>query len=169
MLHIQQGIAHVQILICMWTGSHSWPWNNLHLFLGGTIGAQWAVDSAIGTGLYKLLSVLAKLYSPHMMQFYMRTLCNHRNNSKTAPISLYLVRYPLGNPWLRWLKWAIFSVEDTHVITGHRDTGYRSLFHIQISFVHTSPFSMLTNRPCHGPWTGLWDSGTVWPILHKLT
>ena len=25
---------------------------------------------------------------------------------------------------------------------------------------------MLTNRPCHGPWTGLIDSGTVWPILH---
>ena len=57
--------------------------------------------SAIGIGFYKLLSVFANSYTPHMTQFYMPTFGNHRNNSKTAPISLYLVRYPLGNPWLR--------------------------------------------------------------------
>ena len=141
------------------------PWNSLVLYPDGTIGAQWAIDSAIGTGFYKLLSVFARLYTPHMQQFYMATFTNHRNNSKTAPISLYLVWYPLGNPWLRWLQWAIFSVEDTR----YRDMGYRSLFHILISFVHTGPFSMLTHRPCHGPWMVIWDSGTVRPILQKLT
>ena len=60
----------------------------LVIFFGGTIGAQWAVDSAIGTGFYKLLSVFANLYTPHMSQFYMPTFGNHRSNSKTAPISL---------------------------------------------------------------------------------
>ena len=25
------------------------------------------------------------------------------------------------------------------------------------------PISLLANRPCHGPWTGLGDSGTLWP------
>ena len=24
------------------------------------------------------------------------------------------------------------------------------------------PISLLANRPCHGPWTGLGDSGTIW-------
>ena len=36
---------------------------------------------------YKLLSVFAKLYPPHMPQFYMPTIGHHRNNSKITPIS----------------------------------------------------------------------------------
>ena len=69
-----------------------------------TLGAQWSFDSAIGTGFYNLLSVFANLYTPHMTQFYIPTFVNHRSNSKTAPISLYFVRLPLWNPWLRWLQ-----------------------------------------------------------------
>ena len=83
------------------------PWNSLVLYLGGTIGAQWAVDLAIGTGFYKLLLVFVNLhsfYTPHMTQFYMPTFGNHKNKSKTVPISLYLVRLPLWNPWLCWLR-----------------------------------------------------------------
>ena len=83
------------------------------------MGAQWAVDSAIGTGFYKLLSVFAKLYTPHMPQFYMPTFGNHRNNSKTAPISLYLVRRPLEKTWLRWQR---YFQRSKH--TRHKDTGY---------------------------------------------
>ena len=32
------------------------------------------------------------------------------------------------------------------------------LYLILTSFVRTSPITMLTNRPCHGPWRGLGDS-----------
>ena len=90
------------------------------LYLGVTIGAQWAVDSAIGTGFYKLLSVFAKLYPPHMLQFYMPTIGNHRNNSKIAPISHYSVPTSIGKALALVSSYAIFSVEDTR----HRDTGY---------------------------------------------
>ena len=85
MLHIPQGTAHIWILICTWTGSRRGPWNSLVLYLGGTIGA---VDSTIGTGFYKLLSVFANLYTPRMTQSYMPTFGTHRNNNKTAPISV---------------------------------------------------------------------------------
>ena len=90
------------------------------LYLGVTIGAQWAVDSAIGTGFYKLLSVFAKLYPPHMPQFYMPTIGNHQNNSKIAPISHYLVPTSTGKALALVASYAIFSAEDTR----HRDTGY---------------------------------------------
>ena len=90
------------------------------LYLGVTIGAQWAVDSAIGTGFYKLLSVSAKLYPPHMPQFCMPTIGNHRNNSKIAPISHYLVPTSTGKALALVSSYPIFSVEDTR----NRDTGY---------------------------------------------
>ena len=79
---------YIWIPIFAWTGSRRGPWNSLVLYLGGTIWTLWAVDSAISTGFYKLLSVFANLYTPHMTQFYMPTFDNHRNNSKAAPISL---------------------------------------------------------------------------------
>ena len=90
------------------------------LYLGVTIGAQWVVDSAIGTGFYKLLSVFAKSYPPHMPQFYMPTIGNHRNNSKIAPISHYLVPTSTGKALALVSSYAIFSAEDTR----HRDMGY---------------------------------------------
>ena len=43
-----------------------WTVKQSILYLGGTIGVQWAVDSAIGTGFYKVPSVLVKLDTPHM-------------------------------------------------------------------------------------------------------
>ena len=49
----------------------------------------------------------------------------------------------------------IFSALKTHVT--HR---IPSLFQIPTSFVNRGPISMLSNRPCHGPCTSLWDSGT---------
>ena len=58
------------------------------------IRVQAAIDSAIGAGFYKLLSVFAKSHTPHMPKFYMPTFGNHRNNSKTVPLSLYFVRLP---------------------------------------------------------------------------
>ena len=114
MLHIPQGTAHIWILICTWTGSPRGMWNSLVLYLGGTIGAQWAVDSAIGTGFYKLLSGFANLYTPHMTQSYRPTIGNHRNNSKRAPISLI---------WFDFHCVASGSVgSGKHA--RHRDTGY---------------------------------------------
>ena len=64
--HMRHGTAHIRFLICTSTGSHHGPGNSLVLHIGGTLGVQWAVDSTIGTGFYKLLSVPAKLYTPHM-------------------------------------------------------------------------------------------------------
>ena len=90
---------HIYGFSCTGTGSRHGPWHSLVLFLGGTIGDQWAVDSAIGTGFYELLSVFAKFYPPHMPQFYMPTISNHRNNSKLAPISHYLVPISTGIQW----------------------------------------------------------------------
>ena len=80
------------------TGLRHGPWHSLVLCLGWTTGDQWVVDSAIGTGFYKLLSVFAKSCPPHMPQYYMKTIGNLRNNSKIAPNSFNLVRYPLGKP-----------------------------------------------------------------------
>ena len=65
---------------------------------------------------------------------------NHRNHCKTAFISLYL----FGSHTLR-----------SALLSTHPSP---SLFHILTSFVRTSPITMLTNRPCHGPWRGLGDS-----------
>ena len=90
------------------------------LHLGVTIGAQWAVVSAIGTGFYKLLTVFAKSYPTHMPQFYMPTIGNHRNNSKIAPISHYLVPTSTGKVWL-WCLHTLFLARKTRVIET-RDT-----------------------------------------------
>ena len=57
---------------------------------------------------------------------------DHRNNSKTAPISHYLVRHSLGKPRFRWCIDAIFS--GINYVTRHY--GISSLFHIRTSFVH---------------------------------
>ena len=158
MLHIPHGTVHIRIPLCTRTVSHHGPWNSLVLYFGGTIGVQWAVDSAIRIKFYKLLSVHVKLYTPHMPKFYMPTFGNHRNNSKTAPISHYLVRHPLGKPRFRWCIHAILSGINTwRVITGYLVC---STFELASCMW---PISLLTNRPCHRPWTGLGDSGTVWP------
>ena len=81
------------------TGSRNRLWNCLAVYLGETIGVSASLDSAIGTQFYKLLSVFSILYTPHMPKFYMPTCGNRRNNSKTAPISLYFVWLSmLGKP-----------------------------------------------------------------------
>ena len=75
----------------MRTGSRHGPWNSLHLYHSETIGVSASLDSAIGTGFYKLLWVLAISYTLRISKLYVPTLINHRNNSTTAPISLDFV------------------------------------------------------------------------------
>ena len=82
---------HIYWFPWMRTGSRHGPWNSLPLYLGETFGVSASLDSTIGTGFYKLLSVFAILYTLRISKLYMPTLINHRNNSKTAPISLYFV------------------------------------------------------------------------------
>ena len=78
-----------------YTDSHEYgkgpTMNRETVYLGETIGVSVSLDSAIGTGFYKLLSVFAISYTLCMSKFYMPTLINNRNTSKTAPISLYFV------------------------------------------------------------------------------
>ena len=91
--------THCLTTTCPPTGSRSRLWNCLAVYLGETIRVSASLDSAIGTQFYKLLPVFDILYTPHMPKFYMPTFGNRRNNSKTAPISLYLVRLSmLGKP-----------------------------------------------------------------------
>ena len=52
---------------------------------------QPASESAIGTEFYKLISVFAILYTLRMSKFHMPTLINHRNNSKTARPSAFIL------------------------------------------------------------------------------
>ena len=104
--------------------------------------------SAIGTGFHKLLSVFALLYTLHMSKFYMPILVNHRNNIKATPINLYLFGFQqAGKPVFVYIS-AIFSAVHTYV-TRHMIVCSTSL----TSFVHEGFISMLTNRPCLGPWT----------------
>ena len=112
-----------------------------------------SLDSSTGTGCYNLLSVFAILYTPHMPKFYMATCGNHRNNSRTALISLFFKR--LSTPGKPGFAAALFLVRLTTASQHHVVTrGIRSLFHIlTTNFVHVGPISMLTNRPWHGLWT----------------
>ena len=64
--HSTRHRTYIRIPLCTRTMSHYRPWNSLLLYLGWTIGVQWAVDSTIRIEFYKLLSVLVKLYTPHM-------------------------------------------------------------------------------------------------------
>ena len=88
----------------------------------------------------------------------MPTFGDHRNNNKTAPISHFWFASHWESPSFIDIH-AIFSAINTRDASLH---GIPSLFHIPTSFMHIGPISLLTNRPCHGPWMGLIDSGTVW-------
>ena len=143
MFYIQHGFAH--ILITMHVDRvPPWTIKQSTLYLGETIGVQ-----QVSTWrLLLLLSVFALLYTLHMSKFYMPTFVNHWNNSKTAPITLYFVRLSiLGKPVFVYNS-AISSMVNTNV-KPHRIACSTSL----TSFVHVGSISMLTHRPCHGPWT----------------
>ena len=118
---------------------------------------QPAIDLAIRTAFYKLLKVVAKLYTLRMPKFSIRTFGNLRNNCETVFIWLFVISsrgitgfFCIG---------AIFTKVNAPV-----KLGIPSLFYIPISFVHMGPISMLNNRPCHGPWTGLGDSA-LWRFI----
>ena len=66
--------THSDSFICTRTRSCHGPWNSLETNLRETIGVLPALESAIGSGFYKLLSVFAKLYAPHIPIFYITIL-----------------------------------------------------------------------------------------------
>ena len=102
---------------CPPTGQRRRLWNCLPCISWGDHLSSASLDSAIGTQIYKLLSVFNILYTPHMPKFYMPTFGNRRNNSKTAPISHYFVALSmLGKPGFA-SKSAIFSAVNNYVTT----------------------------------------------------
>ena len=149
---------YMRILLCTWKGSRRGPWNSLFLYLGGTIGAQWAVDSAIGTGFYKPLSVFAKLYPPHMPQFYMPTIGNHRYNSKIAPISHYLIPTSTGKALALVASYAIFSAVNTR----HRPISEVGKKHLPAWLVYAAATTCMSEMP------GFYVSKVVFPINGTL-
>ena len=98
------------------------------------------------------------LYTLHMPKFYMPTFGNRRNNSKTAPISLYFVRLAMvGKPGFTSNS-VIFSATNNYVTTPHgltRDTLY--VPHPNWLCACKSCISMLTRRCPMGRemWTNL--------------
>ena len=113
-------------------------------YLCETIAVLPALDSAIGSGFYKLLSVFRQIILVSHAYILYYNIGNHQNNCKTAFICLYLfVSHTLRSP-------LFLARLSTHASP--------RLFHIPTSFVRRSPITMLTNRLCHGPWRGLGDS-----------
>ena len=149
LFHIAHAACHTHSdsFICTPTGSCHGPWNSLLICLCETIAVLPALDSVIGSGFYKLLSVFTKLYSSHMQIFYITTSAVTETTVKQRSFAFIFrlsgVSHTLQSP----LFLARLSIH-----TSSR------LFHILTSFVRTSPITMLTSRPCHGPWRGLGDS-----------
>ena len=153
MLHIPHGTAHIRIPLCTRTMSHHRPWNSLVLYLGWTIGVriEFALNS---TSSYRFLSNYTHLTCCNF-------ICQHSAITETT-----VKQHPLAVIWFdtHWESpgfvgiHAIFSGINTwRVITGYLVC---SIFELASCIW---PITLLTNRPCHGPWTGLGDSGTVWP------
>ena len=115
LFHIPHGSAHGLITSCTPTGSRHGPWNSLVVYLDETTGVQPALDSAIGTRLNKLLSVFDILCIPHRPRFYMPTLGNCRNSSRTVYISIYFVQIPTGDSPSFIYIGAILSAVNTRV------------------------------------------------------
>ena len=139
--------THSDSFICTPTGSCHRPWNRQRTYLCETIGVLPALDSAIGSGFYKLLSVFAKSYSPHIPIFYITTSAITETTVKQRSSAFICSSLTLRSGVSEVLFLARLS---THASP--------SLFHILTSFVRTSPITLFTNRPCHGPWRGLGDS-----------
>ena len=77
---------HMYWFLCTRTGFRHRLWNSLHLYVQAA-STQWL---ALGfTSCYRFSSYYTRF---GMSKFYMSTFINHRNNSKTAPISIYFVR-----------------------------------------------------------------------------
>ena len=150
MFHIPHGFAHIPIpmhaeSVPPWTVKQStfisW-WDHW---------SSTSLDSAMGTRFYKLLSVFALLYTLHMSKLYIPTITE--TSVKPHPLAFILFGFqywespsPAG-PISVSIS-SIFSTVNTYV-TQHRLVCSTSL----TSFVHVGSISMLTNRPCHGPWT----------------
>ena len=78
------------ISVCTLTGSRYGP---CHSLVWWDHRVQPLVDLAIGTGLYKLLSVFANLYIPHMPKFHKQTFGISRT-IKTPSICIHFVWPP---------------------------------------------------------------------------
>ena len=104
---------HICWFLCTQTVSRHGPWNSLVVYLSEIIGVRSVIDSAIGTGFYKLLACFAILYTPHMPKFYMPTF--GKLNAKTT-----VKQHPLANisfdvHQFRWHFSIVFSVVNTCV------------------------------------------------------
>ena len=89
----------------MRAGSRHGPWNCLVLYLRGTIGAQWAVDSAIVTGFYSYR------FSPKYTHLTCRKfICQHSATTETT-----VKQRPLAFIWFD-LTSALFWAISTRVI-----------------------------------------------------
>ena len=139
--------THSDSFICTPTGSCHRPWNRLVTYLCETIGVLPALKSAIGSGFYKMLSVFVKLYSPHIQIFYITTSAITETTVKQRSFPFICSSLTLRS--------GVSEVLFLARLSAHASP---SLFHILTSFVHTSPITLFTNRPCHGPWRGLEDS-----------
>ena len=112
MFHTPHGSAH--ILIPMHADRvPSWTVKQSTFISWWDHWSSTSLDSAVGTGFYKLLSLFAILYTLRMLKFYVLTLINHRNNGKTTPISLYFVRLS------SLLHQRLLCVVNTYVIMGY--------------------------------------------------
>ena len=89
LLHILNGCA----LLCSPTGSCHGPWNSRVVSLVWPLLAFQSSTQRLAMDFLMLLSAFAKLHIPHMPKFCMPTFGNGRNNSKTACICLYRVRF----------------------------------------------------------------------------
>ena len=132
---------HLYWFLCTRTGFRHRPWNSLVLYLGEFIAVQ-----PVSTRQLALDFTSCYRFSPyyiHMSKFYIPTFGSHRNNSITAPISLYFVPSPqTGIDHVI----AIFSAVNTccrrHQLSGARARDSSSLFHILTSFVHGGVLSV---------------------------
>ena len=119
------------------------PWNSPVTYQCETSGVLPALDSAIWQWILQTAVGFHQIIRTSHTDILYYNIGNHRNNCKTAFIGLYL----FGSHTLR--SALILARLSTH--------GSPSLFHILTSFVRTSLITLFTNRPCHGPWSGLGD------------
>ena len=119
--------THSDSFICTpWTVKQSSNKN-----LRETIGVLPALDSAIGSGFYKLLSVFTKLYAPHIPIFYITTSAITETTIKQRSFAFICLALTLRS--------ALFLAQ----LLTHASP---SLFHILTSFVPTSPITLLNSN-----------------------
>ena len=116
-----------------------------------------SLASWIGTGFHKLLSVLPYYTTSHT-KILNASICNRiaKTKRQTSPIVLYFVPLNIGVAGfisISTVNTCVTPQEARYRTESEVTRGMLSLFHIITSFVYLGPISILTIRPCHGPWT----------------